>query len=151
MHSPASDKLGIAGRRPLCCRYLATVQHNDGLQTHAVSAEYMMAAGGLLDRQCTPQDRSLPTLSEYRGQYTLAGRANGKDSLVGESNLACKVSCSACMSLGVTLCHPARRDDMAMRQEVVIIGSGAFACEAMEAAANAGARKITLVTRERKR
>ena len=135
----------------MCCRYLATVQDNDGLQTHTVSAEYVMAAGGLLDRQCTPQDRSLPALSDYRGHYTLAGRANGRDSLVGDSNVACKVQCSACMSFCVELCHPARRDDVAARQEVVIIGSGAFACEAMEAAANAGARKITLVTRERKR
>lgn len=36
-------------------------------------------------------------------------------------------------------------------QEVVIIGSGAFACEAMEAAAKAGAAKILLVSRKRKR
>lgn len=151
MQSPTSEKLSIAGRRPLCCRYLATVQDNNGAQTHTVSAEYVMAAGGLLDRQCTAQERSLPALSEYRGHYTLAGRADGRDSRVGDSNLACKVQCSAFTSLGVALCHPARRDDVAARQEVVIIGSGAFACEAMEAAANAGARKITLVTRERKR
>ena len=92
MQHPTSEKLSSAGGRPLCCRYLATVQDNGGLDTHSVSAEYVMAAGGLLDRQCTPQDRSLPALSEYRGHYTLAGRADGRDSLVGDSNLACKVS-----------------------------------------------------------
>ena len=71
------------------------MQDNDGLQTRTVSAEYVMAACGLLDRQCTPQERGLPALSEYRGLYTLAGRADGRDSLVGDSNLARKVQCSA--------------------------------------------------------
>ena len=103
MQSAASKKLSRARRRPLCCRYLATVQEHNSLQTHSVSAEYVMAASGLLDRQCTPRERSLPALSEYRGHYTLAGRDDGRDSLVGDSNLACKVQCSALTSFDCTL------------------------------------------------
>ena len=38
-----------------------------------------------------------------------------------------------------------------LSQEVVVIGSGAFACEAMEAAAKAGAARVTLVSRDRER
>ena len=71
------------------------------MQTHTVSAEYVMVACGLLDRQCTPQERNLPALSEYRGHYTLAGRADGRDSLVGDSELACKVQRSALMCSSV--------------------------------------------------
>lgn len=36
-------------------------------------------------------------------------------------------------------------------QDVVILGSGAFACEAMEAAVANNAASVTLVTRERRR
>ncbi len=38
-----------------------------------------------------------------------------------------------------------------MRQEVVVLGSGAFACEAMEAALARGAKHVTMVCRDRKR
>jgi uncharacterized NAD(P)/FAD-binding protein YdhS len=38
-----------------------------------------------------------------------------------------------------------------MRQDVVILGTGAFALEAMEAAHRAHARSITLITRPRDR
>lgn len=36
-------------------------------------------------------------------------------------------------------------------QEVVVLGSGAFACEAMEAALASGAKHVTMVCRNRKR
>jgi NADPH-dependent 2,4-dienoyl-CoA reductase/sulfur reductase-like enzyme len=43
------------------------------------------------------------------------------------------------------------KDTFYVWQEVVIIGSGAFACEAMEAASRNGARHITLISRPRTR
>ena len=129
------------------------VQGDDGTQ-HVVSADHVLVACGLLDRQCTPQDRNMPALAEYHGHYTLAGRADGRDSLVGDWTLACKVQHCADMYLfGVcgTVSTSSPVTVWLWGQEVVIIGSGAFACEAMEAAAKAGAKKITMVTRERKR
>lgn len=49
----------------------------------------------------------------------------------------------------VGLSEPHR--DLAGLQDVVILGSGAFGLEAMEAAQRAGAKSITLVTRDRDR
>ena len=36
-------------------------------------------------------------------------------------------------------------------QDVVVLGSGAFACEAMEAALANGAKHVTMICRDRKR
>ena len=36
-------------------------------------------------------------------------------------------------------------------QDVVVLGSGAFACEAMEAALNNNAKHVTIICRDRKR
>ena len=60
-------------------------------EVSVVSAKYVLAAGGLLGRQYTPEERLMPSLAAYRGFCTLAGRADGRDSLVGCSNQQGKV------------------------------------------------------------
>jgi len=58
------------------CRYLATVRNHDTGDLTFVSAEYLMAACGLLGKQYTPEERLMPSLAAYRGFCTLAGRAD---------------------------------------------------------------------------
>ncbi|KAK9828833.1 hypothetical protein WJX72_002308 [[Myrmecia] bisecta] len=88
-------------------------------------ASFVFVTTGILGRQLTAEERGLTNGSEYQGILTLAGRSEGKDSLVGSTDLTGK--------------------------DVVIIGSGAFACEAMEAANRNNARHITMISRPRKR
>lgn len=85
-------------------RYLATVTNHGSAEVSFVSAKYVLAAGGLLGRQYTPEERLMPSLAAYRGFCTLAGRADGRDSLVGCSNQQGKVQHAP--GLGMRLCLP---------------------------------------------
>ena len=55
------------------------------------------------------------------------------------------------MGLGLPQHHRLTLTPMQLRQDVVILGTGAFALEAMEAADRGDARSITLVARPRDR
>jgi len=72
------------------------VRNHDTGDLTSISAEYLMAACGLLGKQYTPEERLMPSLAAYRGFCTLAGRADGRDSLVGSSDQRGKVRDSGC-------------------------------------------------------
>ena len=83
------------------------MRNHDTGDLSIVSAEYLMAACGLLGKQYTPEERLMPSLATYRGFCTLAGRANGRDSLVGSSDQHGKVragrrACRQCPTASAT-------------------------------------------------
>ena len=55
------------------------------------------------------------------------------------------------MGVGLPKHHRLTLTPMQLRQDVVILGTGAFALEAMEAADRGDARSITLIARPRDR
>lgn len=87
--------------------------------------KYLCVTPGILTTQWTAEERGVKGLGDFHGKVTLAGRHEGVDSSVAYTNLSGK--------------------------EVVILGSGAFAAEAMEAADRSGAKHITILGRSRYR
>ena len=76
----------------------------------SVKCEYLCVTCGILaHEQWSLEDRGIKGVEAFKGVITYAGRKNGIDSVIGTSDLAGK--------------------------KVVIVGSGSFAAEAMEAAA----------------
>ncbi|CAK0782757.1 hypothetical protein CVIRNUC_005952 [Coccomyxa viridis] len=70
-------------------------------------------------------ERGFDIGKQYKGELSMAGKDQGKDCSVGTQDLSGK--------------------------DVVVLGSGAFACEAMEAALTNGAKHVTMICRDRKR
>jgi threonine dehydrogenase-like Zn-dependent dehydrogenase len=107
------------------------------------------------------EDRDLPSTRKFSGIITYAGKHQGTEcSLANQAQAKDKAlmtyaSTSICANLSMTeptifLCHAGFLQPAPV-QDVVILGTGAFALEAMEAAHRAGARAITLLTRKRDR
>ncbi|CAK0786243.1 hypothetical protein CVIRNUC_009456 [Coccomyxa viridis] len=95
-------------------------------ETGTVCASSLFVASGILGQQVSLQGRGLPSTKAFKGISSFAGRHQG-------------VECS----LGIA--------GTAEGKDVVILGTGAFALEAMEAADRGDARSITLIARPRDR
>ena len=92
----------------------------------SVQCEYLCVTCGILTHeQWSLEDRGIKGTEVFKGVITYAGRQNGVDSVIGTSDLTDK--------------------------KVVIVGSGSFAAEAMEAAARQGCGDITIIGRPRYR
>lgn len=90
-----------------------------------ILADYLCVTCGILAEQWTAEDRGVKGLRRFKGVVTHAGKHRGVDCAVGGTDLTGK--------------------------NVVIIGSGSFAAEAMEAAERSNAAHITIVGRPRHR
>ncbi|PRW20755.1 FAD NAD(P)-binding domain-containing [Chlorella sorokiniana] len=101
------------------CKNLKT-----GKITHIVS-QFMMISPGILTTQVSAAERGVKDVDKFKNTMCYAGKHNGVDSAVGNTDLTGK--------------------------NVVIMGTGSFALEALEAAGRNNAKHITLVSRPRKR
>lgn len=90
-----------------------------------IICDYLCVTCGILGTQWTPEERGVKDIKKFKGVVTLGGRHEGQDSAVSRTNLTGK--------------------------RVVVMGSGSFAAEAIEAAERSGAEHITVVGRPRYR
>ena len=88
-------------------------------------ANFLCVTCGILGEQWTAEERGVADVGRFRGVVTNAGRHRGQDCALGGADLRGK--------------------------RVVILGSGSFAAEAIEAAERAGAEHVTVVGRPRHR
>jgi hypothetical protein len=89
----------------------------------------------------------------FKGILTLACRVDGADSAVGSTDINGKVWLEA-LSLPCEshcLCHTFTEAVLPTVQDVVVIGTGAFGCEAMREAVRNGAASVTVITRRSNR
>ena len=93
-------------------------------ETHFL-ARFLCVTCGILSTQWSAEERGVKDVKKFKGVVTFGGRHEGQDSAVSYTNLAGK--------------------------KVVIMGSGSFAAEALEAAERSGAEHITIVGRPRYR
>ena len=107
---------------PGLCRYHVRAVDKQG-RPAVQQSTYLIVTSGILAEQHTLQERGIHNTDSYRGIITYAGRHNDADSIVNT--------------------------DKAKDKVVVILGTGAFACEAMEASLRNGAKHVHLLSRER--
>ena len=88
-------------------------------------AQFLCVTCGILTTQFTAAERGVKDVKKFKGIITTGGRHEGQDSAISRTDLTGK--------------------------RVVIMGSGSFAAEAMEAAERSGAEHITIVGRSRYR
>lgn len=88
-------------------------------------AEHIMVCHGMLGRQYMPEERGLTVSKGFKGILTAGGRLNGTDCALNTKDITGK--------------------------SVVVMGKGAFACEAMRCAVWNGAASTTMLTRGRAR
>ncbi|BDA43875.1 probable tRNA-specific 2-thiouridylase MnmA at C-terminar half [Coccomyxa sp. Obi] len=106
--------------------YLLVIRDVNTKEERHVLAKHIIVCHGILGRQYRPEERKLavmPSFQKNGGIFTMGGRWEGKDCAVSGSDINGK--------------------------NVVVIGGGAFACEAMRAAVNNGAASVVMVTREK--
>ena len=88
-------------------------------------ADFLCVTCGILAEQWGAEERGIQGLRRFKGVVTHAGKHRGEDCAAGNADLTGK--------------------------NVVIVGSGSFAAEALEAAERSGAQHITVVGRPRHR
>jgi cation diffusion facilitator CzcD-associated flavoprotein CzcO len=88
-------------------------------------AQYLCVTCGILSEQWSAEERGIKGLRRFKGVVTHAGKHRGQDCAVGVNDLTGK--------------------------RVVIMGSGSFGAEALEAAERSNAEHITVVGRPRHR
>lgn len=106
-------------------RFRCIVKDLESGKTQTLQSQFLCVTPGILSTQFTAHERGIQDICKFQGEITLAGRHQGKDSSVATTNLEGK--------------------------RVVILGSGSFAAEAMEAADRMGAEHITILGRPRYR
>lgn len=106
-------------------RFLALCKDVSTGEERQVACDFLCITCGIITKQWTAEERGVKDLTKFKGIITFAGKHHGQDSAVGNTHLTGK--------------------------QVVILGSGAFAAEALEAADRQGAEHITVVSRPRYR
>jgi hypothetical protein len=89
------------------------------------NSQFLCVTCGILSTQWSAEERGVKDVKKFKGVVTYGGRHDGQDSAVSRTDLTGK--------------------------RVVILGSGSFAAEALEAAERSGAEHITIVGRPRYR
>lgn len=90
-----------------------------------ITSQFLCVTCGILSSQWKAEERGVEGMKHFKGVATLGGKDGGVDSAVATTDLRGK--------------------------QVVILGSGSFAAEALEAAERSGADHITIVGRPRYR
>jgi hypothetical protein len=54
-------------------------------------AKYILVATGILGEQCSFDDRRLENIEQFEGKFTLAGKHQGCESIIGNTNTSGKV------------------------------------------------------------
>ena len=88
-------------------------------------AQFLCVTCGILSTQWSAEERGVADVRRFKGKVTFGGRHAGQDSAVATTDLRGK--------------------------RVVILGTGSFAAEALEAADRSGAEHITVIGRPRYR
>lgn len=90
-----------------------------------IRSQFVMVTPGILGQQFTAEERGVKDVDKFKNVFCYGGKKDGVDCALGNMDLTGK--------------------------NVVIMGTGSFALEAMEAAGRNNAKHITLVSRPRKR
>lgn len=106
-------------------RYTVIVRDLTTNTLRSFNSQFLCVTCGILSTQWSAEERGVKDLKKFKGVVTYGGRHAGQDSAVSKTDLTGK--------------------------RVVILGSGSFAAEALEAAERSGAEHITVIGRPRYR
>jgi hypothetical protein len=106
-------------------RYTVVVRDLANNTLRSFTSQFLCVTCGILSTQWSAEERGVKDVKKFKGVVTYGGRHAGQDSAVSRTDLTGK--------------------------RVVIMGSGSFAAEALEAAERSGAEHITIVGRPRYR
>ncbi|KAL4419583.1 hypothetical protein ABPG77_004832 [Micractinium sp. CCAP 211/92] len=108
-----------------CGSFLSVCKHLGSERITHIRSAFLLVTPGILGSQFTAAERGVKGVEDFKGVFSYAARQDGVDCAAGTADVQGK--------------------------EVVVMGTGAFALEAAEAAARRGAKHVTLISRPRTR